>query len=210
MAIEYHSTVRQDVIPLVPQVSRLLDVGGGTGATARHIKEIGFAREIGVIDAVAGDDPDGLDFVCSDDLNDLAAMERFLAAHGPFDAMLFLDVLEHLVDPWSTVATFARHVSKGGVMIASIPNVRHRSVLVDLLFRNRWRYVEAGVLDRTHLRFFVRDSAIELMKMSGFTIERVEPSPISSRRDALINRLTFGLFRSFFTLQYFVVVRRDA
>ncbi|MGD9665003.1 MAG: hypothetical protein AB7U34_07340, partial [Novosphingobium sp.] len=108
------------------------------------------------------------------------------------------------------VATFARHVSKGGVMIASIPNVRHRSVLVDLLFRNRWRYVEAGVLDRTHLRFFVRDSAIELMKMSGFTIERVEPSPISSRRDALINRLTFGLFRSFFTLQYFVVVRRDA
>lgn len=209
MSREYHSSVRLDVAPLVPQVARLLDVGGGTGTMARHLKSIGRAKEIGVIDAVVDQHSDGLDFAANVDLNDAEAVARFLAENGPFDAILFLDVLEHLVDPWSIVDVFIGHLTETGVMIASIPNVRHRSVVVDLIARNRWRYADAGVLDRTHLRFFVKETAVELMQRPGMAIEQVAASPIGSRRDKLINLLTFGLLRSFFTLQYFVVARRD-
>jgi len=209
MTIEYHSNIRTDIVPLVPQVDKLLDVGGGVGATVRHLKQIGRAREIGVMDAVVEDHLDGLDFASGVNLDDHDLVEQFLAGVGPLDAILMLDVLEHLVDPWSVVELFSRHLRPGGVLIASIPNIRHISVSGPLLFANRWTYTEAGLLDRTHLRFFVRDTAVELMDREGLTVEKVEPSPLGSRIHKLVNALTFGSLRSLFTLQYFVVARRD-
>ena len=83
-----------------------------------------------------------------------------------------------------------------------------RSALTCLLLRNRWDYADAGLLDRTHLRFFVRKTAIELMDRDGLTIETVQPSPIGSRKHKLANALTFGALRSLFTLQYFIVARK--
>lgn len=209
MNTDYHSYVRFDVLPLVPQVGKLLDVGGGVGATVRHLKEIGRAHEVGVMDAVIDGYRSGLDFASSVDLDDHHLVEEFLSTEGPFDAILMLDVLEHLVDPWSVVDLFARHVRPGGVIIASIPNIRHISVSWRLLLANQWEYADAGLLDRTHLRFFVRDTAIALMDREGLTVEKVEPSPLGSRKHKLINALSFGWFRSLFTLQYFVVARRD-
>ncbi len=205
---EYHSNIRRDIVPLVPAVGKLLDVGGGTGATARHLKDIGRAQQIGVMDAVIENHREGIDFYSAADLNDPVAVEEFLAAAGPFDAILMLDVLEHLPDPWTMVDTLARAMNPGGVMIASIPNIRHISVLEPLLLRNRWDYAEAGLLDRTHLRFFVRKTAIELMDREGLRVEQVQPSPIGSRKHKLANAMTLGLMRSLFTLQYFIVARR--
>jgi hypothetical protein len=40
--------------------------------------------------------------------------------------------------------------------------VRNFRALAPLVFRNRWTLTDAGVLDRTHLRFFVRASAVAL------------------------------------------------
>lgn len=205
----YHSIVRVDVAPLVPPVDKLLDVGGGTGATARHLRDLGVARHIGVMDAVVDAHREGLDFTSSADLNDLAAVHDFLASEGPFGAILMLDVLEHLVDPWSAVDVFARHLSDDGVIVASIPNVRHHSASFNLFFRNRWHYTDAGVLDRTHLRFFVRETAIALLSRPGLKVEAVELSPISSRKFRLLNTLTFGLLRSFLSAQYLIRARRD-
>lgn len=207
----YHSSIRHDIIPLVPRCGRLLDVGGGTGANARHLRRIGVAREVGVIDAVLADGADGadpLDFQSAADLDDHAGIADVLAAHGPFDAILLLDVLEHLVDPWAAAALFARHVAPGGMMVASIPNIRHIKVVADLVLRDAWTYREAGTLDRTHLRFFVRETAVDLLRQPGFAITRVEPSPIGSGKHRLANALSLGLLRSFFTLQYFIVARR--
>ena len=206
--MEYHSSIRHDVIPLVPQCASLLDVGGGTGATARHLKEIGRADRVSVMDAVVADHTDGLASWSDADLDDPAAVAAFLDDAGPFDAILLLDVLEHLIDPWSAVDTFAKAVKPGGVMIASIPNIRHISTSVGLLLGNRWDYADAGLLDRTHLRFFVRKTAIELMDREGLTIETVQPSPIGSGKHRLANAVTFGALRSLFTLQYFVVARK--
>ncbi|PKP92111.1 MAG: methyltransferase [Alphaproteobacteria bacterium HGW-Alphaproteobacteria-14] len=205
----YHSSIRRDIVPLVPQARKLLDVGGGTGATARHLKEIGRVEEIGVMDAVVGSHCDGLDTWSTANLDDPDAVRNYLDEAGPFDVITLLDVLEHLADPWSAVGIFAQALRPGGVMIASIPNIRHVSVSARLLFCNRWDYADAGLLDRTHLRFFVKGTAIALMDRGGLAIERVEASPIGARRYKLANMLTLGLLRSLFTLQYFVVAKKD-
>ncbi len=55
------------------------------------------------------------------------------------------------------------------MIVASLPNVRHYRVSGGLLFRGRWHLQDAGILDRTHLRFFVKDTMIELLTHSGLS-----------------------------------------
>lgn len=205
----YHSSIRRDIAHLVRRSETLLDVGGGTGATARFLRDEGLANEISVMDAIVADHAEGLASWSAANLDDHAAVEEYLERSGPFDTILLLDVLEHLVDPWIAVDLFKRALTPGGVLIASIPNVRHISVSGKLFFGNSWTYSDAGLLDRTHLRFFVRDTATALVDRPGLTVEKVEPSPIGRRKHRVLDALTLGLLRSLFTLQYFIVARRD-
>lgn len=205
---DYHSNIRHDVVPLVPDCDRLLDVGGGVGATARHLKAIGRAKSVGVMDAVIEEHRYGIDFASSVNLDDAEAVDAFLAENGPFDVILTLDVLEHLVDPWRLVRQLAGHLAPGGALVASVPNVRHLSVVKPLLFGNQWTYSDSGLLDRTHLRFFVRDSAVALLKQAELTVDRVKGTEITNRRHKLLNLLSLGRFTTFFTLQYLIRGRR--
>ena len=84
-----------------------------------------------------------------------------------FDYVITADVLEHLVDPWRVVANIRPHLKDGGKVIASIPNIMHVSVMRDLL-NGRFRYQEAGILDRTHLRFFTLNEIDSLFAGAGY------------------------------------------
>jgi 2-polyprenyl-3-methyl-5-hydroxy-6-metoxy-1,4-benzoquinol methylase len=212
---DYHALVRTDVIPYVPRLGgTLLDVGGGIGATAARLKSLGNAERVGVIDAVDGTGGSGqrpaIDFSHVGDIEDQEFMASVLAKEGPFNTILCLDVLEHLVDPWRLVAQLHAALAPQGVIVASVPNVRNYTALGPLLFKNQWQLLDAGILDRTHLRFFVRSSAIELMTRSGLELVSVHPAPGGGRKVRLIRALTFGLFNSFTDRQYVICVRRSA
>jgi hypothetical protein len=77
------------------------------------------------------------------------------------------DILEHLRDPWRTLADLRQRARVEAVCCACIPNVAHWSLLLQQL-RGRWDYVDAGLLDRTHLRFFTLQTAIELFRQAGW------------------------------------------
>ena len=62
-----------------------------------------------------------------------------------------------------------------GCVVASIPNVRHYFVLRDLLVRGEWKYVDEGVLDRTHLRFFTKSTMRSLLEDAGYEVSSVTP-----------------------------------
>jgi 2-polyprenyl-3-methyl-5-hydroxy-6-metoxy-1,4-benzoquinol methylase len=189
----------------------VLDVGGGTGATAGYLKRIGRATRAGTVDLVRAEHPDpDLDFQLAGNLDDEEFVQTVVAEQGPFDTVLCLDVLEHLVDPWSVVQQLHRLMRPGGVLIVSVPNIRHYRVSTGLLFRGRWELQDAGIMDRTHLRFFVRDTAIELATHSGLVLEEVS-LPLPERRTRAIQifrRITFGLFDDLTTVRYIVRARR--
>ncbi|MBJ6801184.1 glycosyltransferase [Geomonas propionica] len=95
-----------------------------------------------------------------------------------FDSIVAADVLEHLVDPERVLRELAAKLSPGGEVIVSLPNVRHWSVLKELLEGN-WEYRDAGILDRTHLRFFTRNSALALFDRAGYAVTSVAPVALS-------------------------------
>ncbi len=86
-----------------------------------------------------------------------------------FDALLFGDVLEHLSDPLTTLRTALRFISPSGFVVMSVPNVAHGDVRLSLL-RGSFAYRETGLLDRTHLHFFTRQSVVEMCRQAGLAV----------------------------------------
>ena len=64
-----------------------------------------------------------------------------------FDCVICADVLEHLADPWAALTRASGHLSRPGVVVASIPNIRHYSTLLNLLFRKHWPCRDRGIHD---------------------------------------------------------------
>ena len=79
-----------------------------------------------------------------------------------FDVIVAADVLEHLKDPLAAVRKLRRFLTPDGFFVISLPNVAHGSVRLALL-QGHFRYQRTGLLDETHLRFFTRETIIELL-----------------------------------------------
>lgn len=86
-----------------------------------------------------------------------------------FDAIIFADVLEHLVDPETTLQNFSKLLKSDGRIVISLPNVALWRVRLNLLF-GRFDYTDYGVLDRTHLHLYTFKTSKELIKNTGFSI----------------------------------------
>jgi 2-polyprenyl-3-methyl-5-hydroxy-6-metoxy-1,4-benzoquinol methylase len=195
--IAYYSPLREDIAAILPcTVNRCLEVGCGTGSTLCWVKQKFGAETLGV--------------ELNEDAAELArrAADRIIVGNietdridlPGCDLILCLDVLEHLVDPWSTLQKLSRVLVPGGCIIASIPNVQHFTVSLNLL-RGRWNYTPHGLLDSTHLRFFTYSTIREMFIRAGLDVK------ISRRiagKSVLANRLSLGLFHNFFAYQYYV------
>lgn len=204
---QYHDHIRSDVFDMVPRAAgRVLDLGGGIGATGAALKQAHGATFVAVADLVADRSARGVDVAVSGNLEDPVFLRKVLNEQGPFDTILCLDVLEHLRDPWSVVDELRNGLNPGGVIVASIPNVSHYSLLFPLLFRGKFELHDAGILDRTHLRWFTRKTAIELMTRPGLKLESV--SSWLGRKNKILKALTFGISERFTVMQYYIRVRK--
>ncbi|HEX2117001.1 MAG TPA: class I SAM-dependent methyltransferase, partial [Alphaproteobacteria bacterium] len=149
---EYFALARREIGPLLPEkMDHVLEVGCGAGGTLSWLKasrSVSYAAGVELMPSAA----ERARAVCDEIV--VGDVERVTLpfAPGSFDLILALDVLEHLVDPWSAVRRLHGLLRPGGYLIASVPNVAHYSVSLPLL-RGRWNYVRSGILDGTHLRF---------------------------------------------------------
>ena len=168
----YYSHTRKEVTPLMPQkASRVLEIGCGTGATISYLKQqnlCSWAAGIEISPVAAEMAKQTVDVVWHDNI------ETFTLPLEPqsIDVILCMDVLEHLVDPWGALRKLTPLLAEGGVIIASIPNIQHYTVVRGLI-KGYFEYEEAGILDKTHLRFFTRRSAVALMTSSGLVLDAV-------------------------------------
>jgi len=97
---------------------------------------------------------------------------------GTFDAVVFADVLEHVVEPEAVLGRWLSRVcTPETIVLVSLPNVANLAVRLQLL-AGRFQYTERGILDRTHLRFFTRRTARALLTGSGLRIVRTRTTPV--------------------------------
>jgi len=211
---KYFVEWRKEIVPLINPhmngpVNSLLDLGCGAGETSSELKKRGLVTHVTGIEAFHGAAAIArtkLDQIIEADIDKLDWDKQKI---GPFDVILALDILEHLVDPWTTLNKVTHLLKPGGAIVASIPNIQHYSVVFPLLFMGEWRYSEEGLLDSTHLRFFTYKSAIQLMVSSGLKVEIIEYNGMKpGSLTHLMNKLTFGIFKNFFIFQVLIRVTK--
>lgn len=166
---DYHQGRREEVIGSVPELAyKVLDVGGGEGGFLTALKEVrGCETHLAEFSAEACEKArERVDRVWEGDFTSIDfSGERF-------DCITFLDVLEHTQSPGNWMAKATSLLRPNGVVVVSIPNVGHWSVIADLL-EGRWDYCPVGIHCVTHLRFFTRHSVIQLLEHAGLRVENI-------------------------------------
>ena len=160
------------VLALVGGNKRVLELGCSTGYMSRIFRDRGCQVVAVEIDPeAAGRAAAFCERVVVGDLDRLDLSAEL--GEDRFDVVVAADVLEHLRDPLALLRQVKRHLKPDGFLVASIPNIAHGSVRLGLLaglFPNDNR---VGLLDRTHLRFFTRQTMEELLDAAGFAIGRL-------------------------------------
>jgi 2-polyprenyl-3-methyl-5-hydroxy-6-metoxy-1,4-benzoquinol methylase len=202
----YYANFRPDLVEMLPRpLGRALDVGCGAGTVARQLRAEGAERVVGIeIDRDAAEAAkDACDQVLVTSVE--AALDEL---EGPFDTVVAYDVLEHLVDPWLVLRGLRGITAPGGRLQVSVPNARHLSLVLDLLFRGTFGYTDFAHRDITHLRWFTRKDIVAAVAEAGWRVQAVSHSPISAPR-RLMERLTFGRSSEFLVLQWYVLATNE-
>jgi SAM-dependent methyltransferase/glycosyltransferase involved in cell wall biosynthesis len=172
----YADGFNPDLLERIPLRARLvLDVGCGAGALGAAFRRRNPQAEvIGIeIDRSRAEiAATRLDRVFCGDIEDNPFPSDL---EGRVDCLVLGDVLEHLRDPWRFLARTRPLLAPEGVVLASVPNVEHWSLVLRLL-KGEWRYEESGLFDRTHLRWFSARTLIEAFREAGY-----QPLDISPR-----------------------------
>ena len=113
-----------------------------------------------------------------------------------YDCIVCADVLEHLPDPLSTLERLRQAAKPDATFIISLPNVAHLAVRTMLLF-GRFPKMERGILDKTHLQFFTKDTAKNLLFDAGLKVDRTLTTivPLEDFGNGVITKTMMGMQR---------------
>lgn len=191
---DYFAHARLEIEPLLGlrkgTPCRALEIGCAEGHTIEWLKRAGYCSWVAGVEPYAQRHPDNQSIDQFEQLD----IESRLPDVPPasLDLILCLDVLEHLNNPWDTMHRLATLLKPGGRWIISVPNIRNYRILMDLAFRGRFRYADAGILDRTHLRFFTRESLVEMVEATGSRTETLIGADTSRWQKRLLAALGLG------------------
>lgn len=190
----YFSHTRPELLPFIDfEITKVLDIGCGNGSFGSMLKS-----KFGC--TVFGIEPDKTSALQASEVLDKAINACFDEnivglEEQQFDCIFFNDVLEHLTNPEEALALCKRYLKPSGKIIASIPNIRWYPVILALLRYKDFKYQDAGVMDKTHLRFFTEKSMVRLFENSGYNVEKIEG--INKHSFKVLNFIKFFTFNLF-------------
>jgi len=197
----YYANTRDDIVDALPRpIGSVLDVGCGAGGVGVLLRAAGATRLTGIeiVEAQAQ-----LARAHYDRVYSMSVEQALDQLEGPFDTILCLDVLEHLVDPERVMGALRDLAAPGARLQVSLPNARHVSLMRDLIFRGTFGYTQWGHRDRTHLRWFTKRDIVDAMTEAGWAVQRVShPALNRSRR---LDTLTRGRSTEFLVGQWYVL-----
>lgn len=204
----YFANARSDFVELLQTGagSAVLELGCGAGGTGRAVLAAGKAgRYVGIeLDpSAARVAAEALTEVLVGDVQEV----NLDPLAGQFDALIISEVMEHLADPWTTLARLSACVKPGGQVMASSPNIAHWNIILNLL-RGRFEYREAGIMDQTHLRWFTPDSYVALFEGAGFQIDTVKSMRENGWKAKIFDAVTGRRFKHLFIAQIVVTGRK--
>ena len=154
--------------------TRVLDIGGGAGHVAAALRRQGLF--VGGVDVLSPEKA-GRRY----DVYRRQDIEREFSVAGlgfAPDAVLLLDVLEHLREPERLLRLLRGAVEAGSRVVITVPNVAFLSVRLKLLL-GIFSYGARGIMDHSHLRFFTFRSLQAMLRKQGYAIvlRRGIPAP---------------------------------
>jgi 2-polyprenyl-3-methyl-5-hydroxy-6-metoxy-1,4-benzoquinol methylase len=170
-----------------------LDIGAGNGLLARIISRVDPSI---TVDGVEPSESGAAEARQEYRLFHNGYAEEFLAAQSDqrYDYVILNDVIEHVVDPVAFLGALREAAGASSRFLVSTPNVAYVGMRLHLM-SGRFDYVDSGILERTHLRFFTLPTLLEVFRQSGFhprrstflqrRIRETEFAPHSSRSKAL-------------------------
>jgi len=175
--------------------STVLDVGCADGVLARYLAK-NYAATVSGVDCLTQcllNANEHLEYSILGDFTQLSISD-FLDHR--FDHVIFSDSLEHMADTEKALSLAFSLLEPGGTILLSLPNIQHFSALFPLIM-GYWDYKEWGILDRTHLRFFTKNSFAKSLRLYGYRNFRIiTPLPRNSK-SFFINYLLLGLFQQY-------------
>ena len=196
---------RRKVLERIVPGTRVLEVGSHGGHFSKLLLERGCQLTVIEIDREAARQvPDFVPDVIIGDVEDQKVLDQLQGRK--YDFVLFMHVLEHLVDPWGVLSRYKAILHPAGALIALLPNVGSWRIRKDLFFGGTFEYTEVGILDHTHLRFFTLDSGNEMFNRSGYRVVDLEvldaSVPLEVRLRRMFGTRIGGIWHRWMTRRY--------
>lgn len=170
------SMERRLVLARVGRDKSVLEVGAHTGYFSDQLRLQGCRVTAVEMDPAAAQRAAArADCVIVGDIEDDQVRAQLVE---PFDVILYMHILEHLIDPWRILRESHRMLKPGGSIIILIPNVAAWRIRKSLFVNGKFEYEDVGILDRTHLRFFTLESAKAMVEEAGYRITFWAPADI--------------------------------
>ncbi|MGI6483980.1 MAG: class I SAM-dependent methyltransferase [Methanobacterium sp.] len=155
------------VVELVGENKKVLEVGCASGRISKRLAKNGCeVIGIEIDDKSAKRAAKYCKNVINEDVEKLPDLKDY---NLYFDVILLSNVLEHLKSPSKVLKNLKGYLKKDGFAIIVLPNIAHISIRIKLLSGN-FKYKESGILDKTHLRFFYKKTAENIIINSGYEI----------------------------------------
>jgi 2-polyprenyl-3-methyl-5-hydroxy-6-metoxy-1,4-benzoquinol methylase len=205
----YFSHSRTELLKYVPKnVKKVLDVGCANGNFGALLKKV-MNCEVWGVEPNANSAKEAI-FKLDHVYEGLFDQQAVNILNTRFDCIFFNDVLEHLLLPEEALMYAKSLLNKDGMIIASIPNIRYYPVILSLIRYKDFQYQDAGVLDKTHLKFFTQKSMIRFFENCGLRVEQIEGINGSKFKYLrILNFLSFGKFKDMKYPQFVVVAKSN-